>query len=151
MHYRLLLPLLSAPLLSAALRAADADDEFSLAPGATSGPGGSSTATVHAWPLSAASATPLAKVVYGGGGGGGGATWQPLGDNNSEDGGDAEELVRVGLAETDGVAWRGTVTTRRLLRDGAVVLRLGPAGAGVWFVEVLPRSEVRPDDSTGGL
>jgi len=142
MHIRLLLPLVSAGLLAAQRVDADGDDEFAAAAG------GRATVTVHAWPVSAATSTPFAEAVYGGGGRD--ATWQLLGDNNEEeeeeeeqerDGG-GDELVRVGLAESDGVPWRGTVTTRRLLRDGAVVLRLEPAGASVWFVEVRPRSEV---------
>jgi len=151
MHIRLLLPLVSAGLLAAQRVDADGDDEFAAAAG------GRATVTVHAWPVSAATSTPFAEAVYGGGGRD--ATWQLLGDNNEEeeeeeeqerDGG-GDELVRVGLAESDGVPWRGTVTTRRLLRDGAVVLRLEPAGASVWFVEVRPRSEVgAPDDDSRG-
>ena len=151
MHIRLLLPLVSAGLLAAQRVDADGDDEFAAAAG------GRATVTVHAWPVSAATSTPFAEAVYGGGGRD--ATWQLLGDNNEEeeeeeeqerDGG-GDELVRVGLAESDGVPWRGTVTTRRLLRDGAVVLRLEPAGASVWFVVVRPRSAVGAPPPPGRL
>ena len=51
--------------------------------------------------------------------------------------------MRVGVVAEDGT-WSGSVTTRRLLKDGAVTMRVDAAAAGrVWFVEAHPREEVR--------
>ncbi|KAI5848174.1 hypothetical protein BZA05DRAFT_457376 [Tricharina praecox] len=114
------------------------DDEFTLPPSSASA--AQNTVTLHAWPLTSASPTPLGKATWSSTTLAG--SWELLGDAALGDG-DAEELVRVGVPAEDGT-WSGSVTTRGMIRDGAVTLRWDAADKRVWFVEVAMAVEAAP-------
>jgi hypothetical protein len=95
------------------------------------------TSTLYAWPLTAATPTPFAKVTYSARTQTG--SYELLPNPSLDD----DELVRVGVIDSD--KWTGSVTRARILSrtSGVLVTIWLDAKGDVWHVEFARNESVR--------